>query len=198
MDREDQDILEKKHKPTPEEVLDSFYQYLGEKNLKYLRKTKPEEREMFEKLLPSTSKNYFVKGKGSLLKKFKAYFTARCFYQRPDIATFMLKEYIEGITENNDDELFVAGSEKELVFLYLHGEVSGWGNTDNWIASTTIDKVANRKRRGLKTVILSERDFPLLEETKELKVIDLGGAEKARTAEEIAQKVKGATNNNLN
>ena len=185
-----------KHQVTKEEIIESFECYLGEKNLKNLRKITLKERELYEKLLPSIGNAYFVKGKGSSLKKFKAYFLARCLAKRYESATFMLKDYVTGLTEKNDDELFTAGVEKELLFLYLHREVSGWGNTDNWLASTTIDKVANRKRKGLKTVILSERDFPLLETSKELKVINIGGAETAQRAEEVLQKMQGNDNNN--
>ena len=183
-----------KHEVTKEELIGSFEQYLGEKNLKNLRKVTPKERALYESLLPSVDKSYLVKGKSSSLKKFKAYFLARCFGKRYESATFMLKDYIEGLTDK-DDDLFFSSSDKELLFLYIHGESSGWGNTDNWIASTTIDKVANRRRKGLKTVILSERDFPLLENTKELRIINLGGAEKAQKAEEVAQKIQGTSTN---
>lgn len=182
-----------KHNITKEEVFDSFDKYLGEKNLKNLRKITPKEREFLEKKLPSIGNVYFVKGKLSSLKKFKAYFLARCLDKMYETATFMLKEYIEGLTENrDDDDMFYMSADKELIFLYIHGECSGWGNTDNWIATTTIDKVANRRRKGLKTVILSERDFPLLEGSKEFKgsVINLGGAEKAQKAEEVIQKMQ--------
>lgn len=188
MEQSDENSI--KHKTSKEEVIASFEQYLGEDNLKVLRSITPQERELFKGLLPKILSAYFVKGRRKILKKFKAYFLARCLYKRYEAATFMLKEYIEGITNKVDDDLFIAGAEKELVFLYLHGESSGWGNTDNWIASTTLDKVANRKRKGYKTVILSERDFPLLEVSKELKVINLGGAEKAKKAEEAIQKIK--------
>ena len=192
MEQSDENSI--KHKTSKEEVIASFEQYLGEQNLKILRSITPQERELFKSLLPKILSAYFVKGRRKILKKFKAYFLARCLYKRYEAATFMLKEYIEGITNKVDDDLFIAGTEKELVFLYLHGESSGWGNTDNWIASTTLDKVVNRKRKGYKTVILSERDFPLLEVSKELKVINLGGAEKAKKAEEAIQKIKEENN----
>lgn len=177
-----------KHRVTAEELKDSFHRYLGEKNREALSQMKLKMKETFDKLLPLDKPiegAYFVKGTQSALLKFKAYFVSRCFKKRYEYATFMLKEYVEGLTENNDNELFVSGREKEVLFLYLHGSTSGSGGTNNWIASTTIDKTVNRKRKGQTTVILSEKNFPLIEDSKEIRVIDLGGAQVAEVIQNV-------------
>ena len=75
--------------------------------------------------------------------------------------------------ERSDDEAFVAGRGKDLLFLYLHGEASGIGGADAWMATSALDKITNRKRKGMVTVVLSERDLPVLENSKEIKVINL-------------------------
>ena len=178
------------HNVTKETLEEEFKAYVKEENVKILNKLTLKECEILESLITSTKGSYFVKGSRKSLKRFRAYFIAKCLFNKPRYATFMLKDYIEGLAEKNDDETFLAGSERELLFLHIHRESSGVGNTDSWMALATIDKVANRKRKGLTTVVLSEREFPLMEGSKEFKVIDLGGARKAISAEEAIQKIK--------
>lgn len=180
------------HKITKETLEEEFKAYVKESNVKILNKLTTKECDILESLITSTKGAYFVKGSRKSLKRFRAYFIAKCLFNKPRYATFMLKEYIEGLSEKNDDETFISGSEKELLFLHLHGEASGTGGTDNWIALATIDRVANRKRKGLTTVILSERDFPLMEGSKEFKVIDLGGSRKAINTEAAIQRVNNS------
>lgn len=180
-----------KHVVTKEEVLESLRQYLGEKNREVLNTISPKKRGIFNDSLPVVNeKAYFVKGSEKLLNQFKAFFIAKCAQKRYEYATFMLKDYVEGLAEKNDNELFVAGSEKELLFLYLHGEASGTGETDKWMATSTLDKMANRKRKGFITVVLSERDLPIIEGSKEVRIINLGGAQKALDVESAIQTVK--------
>ena len=123
-----------------------------------------------------------------MLKKFRAYFIALCSIQRYSYSTVMLKEYVAGLADK-DDDVTMMGVE-ELLFMYLHGEISGVGGTDAWIGATAVDRIANRKRKGLVTVVLSERAFPYIEGSKEVKVIDLGGATKVVTVEDAVQAVK--------
>lgn len=194
-DKEEKDFIQQEntalsHNITKETLEEEFKAYVKEDNVKVLNKLTVKECDMLESLITSTKGAYFVKGSKKALKRFRAYFIAKCLYNKPRYATFMMKDYIEGLAEKNDDETFISGSEKELLFLHLHGEVSGSGGTDNWIALAAIDRIANRKRKGLTTVVLSERDFPLMEGSKELKVIDLGGSRKAMDAEAILQKLK--------
>ena len=150
--------------------------YLGEENLKLIKSLTKEEYEKFKKLDIDPSKSYFVKGNREKLDKFMAFFLTKCVYERPSYMKIMLKEYIEGYLEKHDEGTFLLGADKQLLFLYLHKETSGIGNTDAWIGTSTLDKTANRNRKGLTTVVLSERTFDLLESSSEFTVIKLGGA----------------------
>lgn len=182
-------------KITQEYLENDFDRYVGSKVKKVLSKTTLEQMNFFESHLKSIKGAYFVKGSRKLLKKFQAYFIARCVTKAYSYSTFMLKKFIKELADNTNDELFLAGASKDVLFLYLHGEVSGIGNTDNWISSTTIDTVANRSRKGLITVVLSEREFPSIENSKEFKVINIGGAEKAKEISEAAAKVLNQNSN---
>ena len=182
-------------KITQEYLENDFDRYVGSKVKKVLSKTTLEQMNFFESHLKSIKGAYFVKGSRKLLKKFQAYFIARCVTKAYSYSTFMLKKFIGELADNTNDELFLAGASKDVLFLYLHGEVSGIGNTDNWISSTTIDTVANRSRKGLITVVLSEREFPSIENSKEFKVINIGGAEKAKEISEAAAKVLNQNSN---
>ena len=183
------------NKITQEYLENDFERYVGVKVKSILSKTTLEEMKSFESYLEKMKKAYFVKGTKSLLKKFQAYFIAKCASKAYSYSTFMLKKFIEGVTENTSDELFNAGASKDVLFLYLHGEASGIGNTDNWLSTTTIDIVANRTRKGLITVLLSERAVPTMESCKEFKVIDLGGAAKAKEIAQVLESVKSNEGN---
>jgi hypothetical protein len=148
-------------------------------------------------LLPKVQQTaYFIKGAPSMLKKFKAFFITRCVKERYDYSSMMLKDYIEGITDKNEDELFIAGIGRSLIFLYLHGEVAGIGNTDNWMGAAALDRMVNRKREGLITVLLSERNFPQIEGSEEVTKIDLGGALAAIRAENAIQNIRAREDDN--
>ena len=182
------------YKVTKEDVNESIKEYLG-KYTEVLKSLSMEEYKLFQKLLPKVARiAYFVKGDKEILKKFKAFFIAKCVLERYDYSSIMLKDYIEGLMNKSDNELFVAGVNRELLFLYLHKESSGSGNTDNWVGSTTLDRIVNRERKGLITVIFSERDFPQIEKSDEVRIIDLGGAAKAIKAQNAVQSSK--TNDN--
>lgn len=177
-----------KHRVTAEELKESFHSYLGEKNREILGTIKLKMKETFDKILPvgkPIEGAYFIKGTKTSLPKFKAYFISRCFKKRYDYSSFMLKDYVEGIKNGNENELFIAGIEKDVLFLYIHGDKSGIGGTDGWIGVTVVDRVVTRKRKGQTTVILSERDFPSIEESKEIRIVDLGGAQVAEIMQNV-------------
>lgn len=170
-----------KHVVTKDDLFEEFRQYLGPKYNEILSTIKPKTLSVFTDLLKKVEKTvYFVKGDQEILKQFQAYFIAKCLKERYEYATFMLREYIDAKFDKSDNELFVSGSEKELVFLYLHSESTGSDNMDAWIFRSTLDKIINRKRKDLITVILSERSVPIFEKSKDVKVINLGGARKAQ------------------
>ena len=178
------------HRVTKEDVKNSIKEYLG-KYVDILKKISLKEYEIFQKLLPKVERTaYFVKGSKEMLKKFKAFFIAKCSLERYEYSSMMLKNYVEGLTDKNDNELFIAGINRELMFLYLHKATAGIGNTDNWMAAAALDRIVNRERKGLITVLLSERDFPQVENSDEVKKIDLGGAFTVITAENAIQSMK--------
>ena len=177
---------------TKEDVTESIKEYLGEENYKVLKSITLDEYNELISFNISPVKSYFVKGVAPKLKKFQAYFIAVCSQKRYSYSTFMMKDYVTGLAERNDDLTFLMGADKELLFLYLHGETSGIGNTDAWLGYSALDKIANRNRKGLVTVVLSERDFPLFEGSSELEKINLGGAVTAKTVEAAVNKVKEA------
>ena len=167
-----------KHRVTKTDINNSLKEYLGKYALVFKEFT-TKDYELFQRVLPKVEKTaYLVKGSQEILRKFKAYFIIKCVMDRYEYSSFMLKDYIEGLSTRNDNELFLAGVSKELLFLYLHHESSGTGGTENWIATATLDRMVNRKREGLITVLLSERTFPIIEKSKEVTVISLGGAKR--------------------
>lgn len=159
---------------TKEDKDESISIYLGKENLEALKSMTSDEYKKFKSFNLNPSKNsYFVKGDRKSLLKFRAFFVALCAYERYSYSTFMIKDYIEGLAERNDDLSFLAGAERELLFLYVHGESSGTGNSEIWLASSTVDRIASRKRKGLITVVLSERSFPIIEASEDVEVINL-------------------------
>ena len=176
-------------KITQEYLENDFDRYVGSKVKEVLNKTTLKQMKFFDSKIGDIKEAYFVKGAKDLLDKFQAYFIAKCAPKAYSYSTFMLKDFLSGLANNIGDELFVAGTGKDVLFLYLHGEISGIGNTDNWISTSTVDVAANRTRKGLVTVILSEREFPSMENSKEFKVISLGGAEKAKEVQEVLEKI---------
>lgn len=190
-----------KHVVTKDEVVAFFRQYLGSKHLAMLRTLKKDIKKynLFCSLLPKIEETaYFVKGGETSLKQFRAFFIAKCVEKHYEYASFMLKNYISGLIDKADDEIFMSGAGKELLFLYLHGETPGVGNTDNWLCKSAIDKMVDRKRNGLITVLLSERDVPIVENSKEVTVINLGGAQKALAVEEVAASIKEGSSSESN
>ena len=177
-------------KVTQEYLENDFERYVGSKVMKILNKTTIEQMKFFESKIGVIKGAYFIRGSRKFLRRFRAYFVARCAPKAYSYSTFMLKKFIEGLTDNNNnDELFIAGASKDVLFLYLHKQLSGIGNTDNWLCTTTVDIAANRTRKDLITVILSEREVPSMENSGEFKVIDIGGADKAKEISEVFAKI---------
>ena len=70
---------------------------------------------------------------------------------------------------NNTSELF----DKEVVILYNHKHDSNLGNTENWLLTTVLNKVAVRNRDKQRTLLLTERRLPTLENSGEFVCIEL-------------------------
>ena len=163
---------------TQEDINQEIDDYLGE-NKKLIKSLTKEDYKTLKALNIDTAKSYFVKGDQKKLLKFMAYFILKGVLERPSYSKVMLKEYVEGTLDRSDELSSILGTERQLLFLYLHREVSGIGNTEAWIATTSLDKITTRNRKGLVTVVLSERDFPILEKSEELISVDLGKESKS-------------------
>ena len=176
--KEDKDLLSfesniKKKPITQEDINQEIDDYLGE-NKELIKSLTKEDYKTLRSLNIDSTKSYFVKGDQKKLLKFMAYFILKGVLERPSYSKVMLKEYVEGTLDRSDELSSILGTERQLLFLYLHRETSGIGNTDAWIAATSLDKIATRNRKGLVTVVLSERDFPTLEKSEELISVNLG------------------------
>lgn len=166
--------------------------YLGEKRTKILDHLSHAEWEDFKSKNIDTKKSYFVKGSRPKLKKFEAYFLFLCAYAKPLYKKYLFEEYARilsaPVTEDlNEDEI---GIDRELVILHIHDVQMGIGNTTGFYTVTVLNKIANRNRQGNKTLVLSERDFPVFQNTTELNYIDLGGSSAVAQAAEIAEGIK--------
>ena len=160
--------------------------YLGPDNWAAIKATTEKEHLLFQKhdLIPHTS--YFVKGKRDLLNKFKAFFLTRCLKERPLYVQCSFYEYVEGLSSADKDE-FGLNVSKDLLFLYLHKHMYEVGRSRQWFVESAINRIADRNRAGLVTVILSEIGVPEIEECGEMKVINLGGAQSLETVKEILE-----------
>ena len=111
------------------DVNNEIESFLGEENCRIFRSMTQAEFSKFSKYKVDLSCSYFVEGNKDKLDKFMAYFLLMCSYYRPSYARIMLKEYLEGYLERHDEATFLLGADKQLLFLYLHKESAGIGNT---------------------------------------------------------------------
>ena len=161
------------YKLTREEVS----KYLGAERTKILDNFKSEDWNRFQKLKINPEKSYFFTGKKSDLKKLEAYFLFLCGYKKPFHKTYLIHEYADILsTPATVQDVDIVGVDRELIFLYVHSEPMGIGNTETWVFSTILNKIASRNRQGNPTVILSERSIPQFQNNSELTFIDLGGS----------------------
>lgn len=82
--------------------------------------------------------------------------------------TVNMYDFASDLTDNKDD-LF----EKEVMILFNHKHEINLGNTENWLLTTILNKTATRNREGYRTLLLTERRLPTMENSGEFKCIDL-------------------------
>ena len=151
--------------------------YLGVERTKILDKFNKEDWDYFDHLKINTKESYFIKGSQEKLKKFEAYFLFLCAYSKPLYKNYLVADYANILSSPVDSEAIdEVGIDRELVILYMHNVQMGVGNTVGWIVTTVLNKIANRNRQNMITLILSERDFVPFQDSQELKTINLGGA----------------------
>lgn len=148
--------------------------YLGQTNWEYIKKTSKEELELFKSTPIDLNRSYFVLGNPELLNKYKAFYLTRCVKKRPLYSQYFMDEYASALSSSTKDE-FGLNIDQDLIFLYKNNHEYSFGNSETWLRETVLNKVTNRNRDGLITVILSEIRMPILEESGELEVINLAG-----------------------
>ena len=162
--------------------------YLGPDNWDFIRSTTEKELALFKKVKLNMSSSYFVKGNKEILNKFKAFYLTRCLKNRPLFTQCSIYEYAEGMSSADKDE-FGLNVSKDLLFLYMHEHIFSLGNSRLWLTETIINKVADRNRVGLITIILSEISVSEFEKCGEMKVVNLGGATISESTEEALKSI---------
>lgn len=169
--------------------------YLGQANWELIKKTTEEELKLFQKYPIDLNKSYLILGTEDLLKKYRAFFLTRCIKKRPLYAQYSMHDYATELSSpiKDDGGLNV---DMDLIFLYRHKHLLTLGRSEEWLEETVLNKVANRNRDGLVTVILSEVRMPTLEHSEEMKIINLFGVATNERKEYVIKKIKteGITN----
>ena len=168
------------------ELLEFAEKYLGERNCNFFKKITKDELKLFQKFPIDINKSYLVYGNTELLNKFKAFYLTRCIKKRPIYSQYFILEYAEALSGNTKDE-FGLGIDQDLIFLYRHNHMQTLGNSETWLRETILNKVAERNRDGLVTIILSEQRMQTLENCGELAVINLSKVVLNKTIQEAAQ-----------
>lgn len=157
------------------ELFEFIKVYLGDDNWKNLKKITSEELSLFSSFTLDINKSYIVFGSEDLLNKFKAFYLTRCVKKRPLYSQYFILEYAEALSGATKDE-FGLNIDRDLIFIYRHKHMQTLGNSETWLLETILNKVAERNRDGLVTIILSEQRMPFLEKCGELSSINLSGA----------------------
>lgn len=179
------------------ELLEFAEKYLGEHNWSFFKKITKDDFKLFQKFPIDVNKSYLVYGNTELLNKFKAFYLTRCVKKRPIYSQYFILEYAEALSGNTKDD-FGLGIDQDLIFLYRHNHMQTLGNSEIWLCEAIINKVAERNRDGLVTVILSEQRMQSLDKCGELEVINLSKVVKNKIVQEAAQSVSvGITTNDF-
>lgn len=163
--------------------------YLGQSNWELIKKTSEKELALFQKTPIDLTKSYLVLGDKNMLNKYRAFFLTRCIKKRPLYAQYAMYDYANELSSSTKDE-FGLNVDMDLIFLYRHKHQLTIGKSEDWLIETTLNKVANRNRDGLVTVILSEIRMPTLEISGELEVVNLSGAVIGERKEFVLNKMK--------
>lgn len=169
--------------------------YLGQANWELIKKTTEEELKLFQKYPIDLNKSYLILGTENLLNKYRAFFLTRCLKKRPLYAQYSMHDYATELSSATKDDGGL-NVDMDLIFLYRHRHLLTLGRSEDWLIETTLNKIANRNRDGLVTVILSEVRMPFLESCGELKVINLSGVVVAEKKEQVLDKIKTEGANN--
>lgn len=149
-----------------QEAKESIDSYLGEKEKEVLRTLTPSVLKLFMSKRIKLDKSYYVRGSRDLLNKFKAFYLATCLKEvnRPKYSLQMISDRAQILSGGAIEEL---GAD-EVLFLYAHKVGKDIGKSEEWLAKTIINDIANRNRKGYVTIVLSERSIELIKDCGEL------------------------------
>lgn len=184
------------------ELVKFIKDFVGDEGWSYMKGTSKEELALFKKHKIDLKKSYLVYGSPELLEKFNVFYLTRCIKNRPYYKRYYMDTYASALSSaNNSEDIMV---DVDLLFLYKNNHSYSFGNSDAWLVETILNKVSNRNRDGLVTVILSEIALPDLENSGEFKVLNLSGItaslKKNEAIAEVAsqpEKVKVNQNNTV-
>lgn len=162
---------------TKAEERDDYIQAILQSTLYPSFKDTPKELAMaFSTVVePDTTKSYFVYGANKdILYKFAAFFTINC---NRNFNMYFVKELTEKLKSpssyNGEDES-MSFYNNNLLILYNHKHITAMGAQQDLYYSTVINRVVERNRRNLPTLVLSEIKEPRYEECGEFEVVNLG------------------------
>ena len=169
------------------EIVESIDSYLGEKERDILKTIDKDTLKLFIQQRIKLETSYIVKGSRKLLEQFRAYYLAisNKGVTRLKYGSYMLTEYASQLSNSDMANDLVVD---ELLFLYAHKNDIDLGNSETWLAKTIVNSIANRNRKNYATIILSERNLPLIEPSGEAKVIDLTLYSKTRAVNNFKSK----------
>lgn len=119
-------------------------------------------------IFPGDGKSYFIKGSKSQLKDFENYYRLLATFNRTlsfrSPCRAQIYRYANKLTYGDEEGRSWFGTDEDLLIL-TEGERSGGRegtNTEEWLKTTIVKHVENRKNCNQVTLILSERDIPLI------------------------------------
>lgn len=164
-------MKEERNMINQEEIMESIDSYLGESEIETLKTITKEKLKTFLKKKVKLNTSYFIKGDQETLKQFKAFYLVLVNKgsNRMKYSYRMLTEYLRTLGEGTVDDIVV----DELLFLYSHDNESYRTEASvAWVTSTILNEVANRNRKQLITILLSEKSIPELESSSEFELIN--------------------------
>ena len=161
--------------------------YLGEERTKVLENFTEKDWNFYASLKINPEKSYFFEGSASKLKKAEAYFLFMCGYKKPFHKTYLINEYANILSAPIGADVDAIGIDRELVILYAHSIEMGYGNTEAWVFTTVLNKIASRNRQNNPTLVLSERSILPFRNTDELEYVNLGNSKNVVQTAEAAQ-----------
>lgn len=175
------------------ELLKHIGRYLGKVNWKLAKETSAAELKLFQRVPIDIDKSYFVFGDSKILLKFKTFYLTRCVKKRPRYMQCSIDEYASELWSSSNDD-FGLNLDEELIFLYRHENALTVGKSEKWLIETILNKITDRNRNGLVTIILSEIRIPDLEKSGELEFVNLSEKAMNQVASDIFKSSKIESN----